>query len=470
MKPFNRATRALPLLALLCSACSLTPAYHRPEVSTPQQFSDQGLFQPAHPADSLPKGAWWKVYADNTLNQLEQQVNANQNLKAALARLQQAQSALQAQRATLFPTLSVGAASQEINPSRNRAIYFKTMPTHYLDNLLVADVSYEPDVFGRLSNEVDISRQQMAASKADLAALQLSIQAELAADYFTLQAVQQQQKILADLVRNEDQYLQMTGQLYTGGALPEINVDEANVVLQNVKSQQQEAELQAQTITHAIALLLGQPATGFQVQTSDSQPRPWVASALPSKLLERRPDIASAERQMQAANDAIGVARAAYFPQFALNAQGGYESSQFGNWISAPSELWSLGASALVTVFDAGLRQALTEQARQHYEETVANYRETVLNAYREVEDNLTAINQLNQEYETAEQTLHSAQRAAEQAGFSYQGGMDSYLTVVTLQTQVLQAQQQVATLQARRMTASVLLVKALGGGYRSTE
>ncbi|MHB1676715.1 MAG: efflux transporter outer membrane subunit [Sulfuriferula sp.] len=470
MKQPKLVLRTIPLLGLLCAACSLAPVYHRPDVPTPDRFSDHNPFSEAQPADTVPKGSWWEIYADSTLNQLEQQLGGNQNVKAALSRLQQAQSALQAQRATLFPALSVGAASQEFGTSTNRALYFKGFPKQYRDNLLTADVAYEPDVFGRLSNEVDISRQQMEASRSDLATLQLSIQAELAVDYFTLQALQQQQKVLADLINNEDQYLQLSKALYQGGAAPEANVDEADVVLQNAKSQAQDTALQVQILTHAIALLLGQPATGFQVRTSTGEPKPWAGTSLPSKLLERRPDIASAERQMQAANAAIGVAKSAYFPQFSLNAQGGYESSQLANWISAPSELWALGASALVTVFDAGQRRALTAQARQRYEETVANYRETVLNAYREVEDNLSAVKQLNLEHETQEHALQSATSAAKQADFNYQGGGASYLEVVLVQTQVLQAQQQLTTLQARRMAASVLLVKTLGGGYGNTE
>ncbi len=470
MKRLQLVARAIPLIGLFCAACSLAPPYHRPEVPSPDHFSDHNPFTRAQPADTLARGNWWKIYGDKTLDGLEQQLNGNQDVKAALSRLRQAQSALQAQRATLFPTLTVGASSQEIGLSTNRPLYFKGFPKQYRDNLLTADVAYEPDVFGRLANEVEISRQQMEVSRSDLAALQLSIQAELAVDYFALQAQQRQQKILADLVDNEDQYLQMSKAMYEGGAVPEANIAEADVVLQNARSQQQEAELQAQTLTHAIALLLGKPATGFVLRTESGEPQPWSGTLLPSSLLERRPDIASAERQMQAANAAVGVAKTAYFPQFSLNAQGGYESSQFANWISAPSELWALGASALVTVFDAGQRAALTEQARQHYEETVANYRQTVLNAYREVEDNLSAINQLNMEHQAQLQAFQAASIAAKQANFNYQGGGGSYLGVVLVQTQVLQAEQQLTAVQSRRMAASVLLVKALGGGYGNTQ
>ncbi len=458
---------AAPLVALLCTGCSLAPDYHRPTVDMPKQFGSRDLFQKARPADSLPKGAWWKIYSDKTLNLLEDELGANQDLKAALSRLQQAQSALKAQRATLFPTVSAGAVSQKIDTSQNKAYYFKSMPTHYQDNLLIADVSYEPDVFGRLANMVAVSSQQMEASKADLESLRLSLQAELAADYFTLQSLRVQQRTLKELVENEGEYLNLTQALLDGGAAPEADVDEAEIALQDAKAQEQDAALQVATMTHAIALLLGKPATGFEIPASDSSPEPWMGTTLPSKLLERRPDIASAERQVEAANAAIGIAKAAYFPQFTLNAQGGYESSQLGNWVSVPSELWSLGAGAVVVLFDAGQRSALTDKAREHYEETVASYRQTVLNAYREVEDSLSAVHQLNLEHASAKHALQSARRAAEQAGFRYQGGMASYLDVVTTQTQVLQARQQLALLEGRRMTASVLLVKALGGGPR---
>ncbi len=458
--------RIFMLFVLFCSACSLAPEYHRPAVDAPKAFSG-GLFVKAKPADDLPKGAWWKIYTDESLDNLESQLEGNQDLKAALSRLSQAQSALKAQRALLFPQVNVGAVSQKINTSQNRATYFRGIPYRYSDNLLTADVSYEPDVFGRLANQVAVARQQMESSKADLATLRLSLQAELAADYFTLQALRRQQAALRNLAENEDQYLKLTRALYEGGAVPEADVDEAEIALQNAKAQEQDAELQAQTLIHAIALLLGKPATGFSVHTENGEPRPWAVISLPSRLLERRPDIASSERQVEAANAAIGVARAAYFPEFTLSAQGGFESGQMANLIATPSELWSLGAGAMVNLFDAGLRKALTEEARARYTETVANYRQSVLNAYREVEDSLSAIRQLELEDKSGESALQSASRAADQAGFRYQGGMASYLDVVTAQIQVAQAKQQLALLQGRRMTASVLLVKALGGGPR---
>lgn len=458
--------RLFPLLVLFCAACSLAPEYRRPAVDVPKAFSSP-LFVRAKPADGLPKGAWWEIYSDENLDDLESRLEENQSLKASISRLQQAQSALKASRALLFPQVNLGASFQKIDTSKNRATYFRGIPTRYSDNLLTADVSYEPDVFGRLANEVAGARAQMEASAADLASLRLSLQAELAADYFALSALRMQQQALESLVESEDQYLKLNRSLFDGGAVPETSVDLAEIALQNEKSQEQDAKLQEETLVHAIALLLGQPATGFEVHTKHDVPKPWAFASLPSSLLERRPDIASMERQVESANAAIGVARAAYFPDFTLNALGGYESGQMANLISVPSELWALGAGAALNVFDAGLRRALTDRAKERYDETVANYRQTVLGAYREVEDSLSALRQLELENRSGESAVKAASKAADQAGFSYQGGMGSYLDVVTAQIQLAQARQQLAVLQGRRMTASVLLVKALGGGPR---
>lgn len=459
-------TRLFPLFVLFCSACSLAPAYHRPAVDVPEQFGN-GLFRAAKPADDLPKGAWWKIYSDKNLDGLEDEIPANQDLKAAFYRLQEAQSALKAQRAALFPSLDLGAASQKINMSQSRATYFSRIPYRYSDNLLTADVSYEADVFGRISNQVKASRMALQASRSDLAALTLSLQAELAADYFTLQALRRQGQLQEELIENGGEYLKLTRALYDGGAAPEADVDEAEISLQNARSREREIRLQEQTLIHAMALLLGQPASNFDVHTEPGEPEPWAVTALPSSLLERRPDIASSERQVEAANAEIGIAKAAYFPSFTLNAIGGFESGQMANLIATPSELWSLGAGAAVNLFDAGLRKSLTDEARERYEETVANYRQAVLNAYKEVEDSMSAIHQLELESGSEKSALESASRAADQAGFRYRGGMAGYQEVVVSQIQLLQARQQLAALQGRRMTASVLLVKALGGGPR---
>jgi outer membrane protein, multidrug efflux system len=456
--------RSILFLALFCSACSLSPTYNRPAMDTPGGFSGS-MFIQAKPADDLPKGAWWKIYDDQTLDALEDELSSNQNLQAALQRLKQAQSALGAARAQLFPSLDLGASSQKLQTSKNRATYFSAMPTRYRDSQLFADVSYEPDVFGRLSNLVEASRMNLEATKADLASLKLSLEAELAASYFTLQALRQEESLQKEIVASQTEHVQLIKALFDGGAAAESEFDQAKISLESAQSLEHEYELQDDTLVHAIATLLGKPATGYQVETATSEPRPWAYAALPSKLLERRPDIASAERQVEAANAEVGVAKAAFFPSFVLNANGGFESAQMGNLIQTPSEFWSLGIAAAVNLFDAGLRRSLTEEAKARYEETVANYKQTVLNAYREVEDGMSSLHRLELENASQQAAVDSASKALDQASFGYEGGMSPYQNLVTSRIQYLQAEQQLATLQGRRMTESVLLVKALGGG-----
>jgi NodT family efflux transporter outer membrane factor (OMF) lipoprotein len=456
--------RAALLFALICSACSLAPTYHRPSVDIPQQFGD-GLFRQARPADDLPRGAWWKVYSDRHLDSLEEELSSNQDLKAALARLSEAQSALGAQRALLFPSIDLGASSQKLDNSKNRATYFRGIPTRYSDNQLIADVSYEPDVFGRISNQVKASSMAFEASKADVASLKLALEAELALNYFALQALRHEEALQKQIVSEEAEHLELIRALYDGGAAPEADFDQAEISLQNAKSQAHEFGLQDETLAHAIALLLGKSASGFKVETGNGLPKPQAFTSLPSTLLERRPDIASAERQVEAANAEIGVAKAAFFPNFTLNAMGGFESGQTGNLIDAPSELWSLGVGAAVNLFDAGLRRSLTDEARARYEETVAQYRQTVLAAYREVEDGMSSIRRLELEGKSQKSAVDSASKALDQAKYGFDGGMIPYQDVVASKIQYLQASQQLAQLIGRRMTASVLLVKALGGG-----
>ena len=456
--------RSILFLALFCSACSLAPAYNRPAIDVPEEFAG-GKFAHARPSDDLPKGAWWKVYGDRDLDALEDELSSNQNLQAALQRLKQAQSALGAARAQLFPSLDIGASSEKLQTSKNRATYFSAMPSRYRDNQLFADVSYEPDVFGRLSNLVQASRMNLEASRADLESLRLSLEAELAASYFSLQALRREEALQKEIVADQKEHVRLIESLYEGGAAAESALDQAKISLDNAQSLDHEYGLQDDTLVHSIALLLGKPATGFQVQTAASEPRPWAYATLPSRLLERRPDIASAERQVEAANAEVGVARAAFFPSFALNANGGYESSQLANLIQTPSEFWSLGIAAAVNLFDAGLRRSLTDEARARYEETVANYKETVLNAYREVEDGMSTLDRLELENASQKSAVDSASRNLEQAKFGFEGGMSPYQDMVTSRIQYLQAEQQLAMLQGRRMAGSVLLVKALGGG-----
>jgi hypothetical protein len=337
---------------------------------------------------------------------------------------------------------------------------------------LSADFSYEVDAWGRVGNAVTSSRATEQASIADLAALDLTTRAELASDYFSLRGADRQSELLDQAVADYAKALQLTQNRYNGGAASMSDVAQAQAQLETAKTQAADIRLQRAQLEHAIAVLIGKPASSFHIDatplSADMLP-PAIDPGLPSALLERRPDVAAAERRMAAANAQIGIARAAYFPVFSLSAMGGFESTSAPSWIEAPSHLWSLGPSALLTVFDGGRRSALTDQARSTYDETVANYRSSVLNAYREVEDSLAALHQLELENASESAAVAATQNALQQANFRYKGGITTYLEVVVAENAALQAQLSAASIQTRRMNASVLLVKAVGGGWSPT-
>jgi outer membrane protein TolC len=411
------------LAATLCTvlalgACSFAPAYKVPDSAPPTTaYKESGDWKPAQPADSQDRGAWWTIFQDPALDVLEAQLaDANQDLKAAYARLLQARAVTRIARADLFPTLSLGAAATRSRSSVNSP-RFPPGAQPVANNFdLEADLSYEIDVWGRVRNAVASARANQQASAADLATLNLAIHAELAGDYFSLRS---------------------------------------------------QAE-------HAIAVLLGQNPSAFHMVANPlfiSAVPPPIDPGLPSSLLERRPDVAAAERRTAAANAQIGVARAAYFPVFSLAAAAGFDSSNASNWLTAPSRLWSAGpAAGVLTVFDAGRHRAQTAQAKAFYDEQVADYRNTVLNAYREVEDNLAALRQLEQESVSEAAAVQATATALEQAQYRYKAGLVTYLEVSIAENTALQAQLANVSIQLRRMSASVLLVKALGGGWRGTD
>lgn len=469
-----RARGPLGLVAFssLLAACSFAPTYERP-ASAPvaDHFQANSEWKTAQPADAFQRGNWWTLYGDDQLNSLEDKVTqANQNLKAAFAQLQQARADVRINRAGYFPTIGANAGSQREHQSTNRALYTPTAPKTYTDNTLTADVSYELDVWGRVRNLVSASKSREKASEADMAALDLATHAELATDYFTLRSLDAAQRVLEESVIAYQAGRDLTRNLYNGGAAPESDLAQAELQYQNAKTQVADTRLQRRQLEHAIAVLVGESATNFSLAAAPqaTTPPPVVDPGLPSQLLERRPDVASAERLVAAANAQIGVARVAYFPVFSLGGSFGYESSGVSNWLEAPSRLWSLGPSASFTLFDGGKRHALTDQARAAYDESVANYRQTVLVAYQEVEDNLSALHELESEGETQQAAVTAANTALTQANYRYKGGIVTYLDVVVAQNAALQAQLQAANIVARRMNANVLLVKALGGGWKA--
>ena len=464
-------------IASLCgalAACSFAPHYSTPTPPTPPpaQYQESGDWQPAAPADSQNRGAWWTVFNDSLLDTLENKVTAaNQDIKAALARLQQARAETRIQRSALFPTLTAGPSATRSRTSVNSPLYSPTKPAVGNDFVLDADLSYEIDVWGRIRNSVASARASEQASAADLATLDLSTHAELASDFFTLCGQDAEQALLDQTVADYARAVQLTRVLFEGGAAARADLDQAEAQLQTARTQATDIRLRRAQTEHAIAVLVGESPSTFHL---DSRPLrldvapPAIDPGLPSALLERRPDVAAAERRTAAANADIGVARAAYFPVFSLQGTGGFDSTSSSNWISAPSRFWSIGPSAVLTVFDAGRHRAQSAQAHARYDEQVASYRETVLTAYQEVEDNLAALRDLDAEAVSQAAAVAATASALKQAQFQYQGGLVTYLQVVVTENAALAAQLSAADIQIRRMSAAVLLIKALGGGWRS--
>jgi NodT family efflux transporter outer membrane factor (OMF) lipoprotein len=467
-----RVISAMALAATL-GACSLAPPYKTPATAPPPDaYREMGDWKEAAPADALSRGPWWHIYEDAQLNTLEEKVtDANQDLKAAFARLQEARAETRIARAGYFPTVTANASASRLRPSVNSPTFNPLRPGAYDDFQLEADVSYEFDVWGRVRNTVAAARASQQASAADLASLDLSTHAELATDYFTLRSDDAQKQLLDHTVADYAQALELTQNLYNGGAAPLSDLEQARAQLETAKTQAADIRLRRAQSEHSIAVLLGEQATTFRIEPAPlpvNAAPPVIDPGLPSALLERRPDVAGAERLVAAANARIGVARAAYFPVFSLAAVAGFESTAVGNWIGAPSRLWSLGPSGVLTVFDGGLHRAQSAAAHAAYDEQVADYRGAVLVAYQEVEDNLAALRELQNESVSEAAAVAATQSALEQAQYRYQGGIVTYLEVVTEENAALSAQLSAADIQARRLSASVLLVKALGGSWQN--
>jgi NodT family efflux transporter outer membrane factor (OMF) lipoprotein len=468
-----RSTAAV-LLAGGLAACSFTPAYRAaPSVAPPPAtYKEAGEWKVAEPMDATPKGNWWTVFNDPRLDQLESRVDAaNQNIKAAVARLQQARAETRIQRASLFPALNIGASATRGRTSVNSPRFPKGLEPVGGNFDLEADLSYEFDVWGRVRNSVNSAKASQQASAADLAALDLSMHAELVTDYFTLCGQDAQQVLLDRTVDDYTKSLQLTQNLYDGGAAALADVEQARAQLETARTQAADTRLQRAQSEHAIAVLVGENPSNFHLESKPlplDQAPPPLDPGLPSALLERRPDVAAAERRVASANFTVGVARAAYFPQFSLAASFGYDSVHSSSWLTAPSRMWSVGPSGVLSVIDAGRHRAQSDQAHALFDEQVADYRNIVLTAYQEVEDALAALRQLQQESASEAAAVTATRKALEQSQYRYKAGLVTYLEVATNETAHLQAQLSSVNIEVRRMNASVLLVKALGGGWKS--
>jgi NodT family efflux transporter outer membrane factor (OMF) lipoprotein len=464
-------TRALPALAIaaaLLGGCSFAPAYKAPATDVAETWKEAGPWQPATPADQLERGDWWKDYHDATLDDLQAKlIAANPDLAAAADRYAQARAYLGQVRSGLFPELDAGGLATRNRQSNNRPLRSATQPDEYRDNLLGASLNYELDLWGRVRNAVAAGKADLQASAADLASVRLSLQAELANDYITLRGFDAQEKLLVDTVGAYGEALKLTQSRLDGGIASGLDVARAQTQLEDARAESTEVLAQRALYEHAIASLIGESAAKFALppQVVDL-PLPTVPLSVPSVLLERRPDIAAAERRASAANSMIGVARAAFFPSISLTATGGFENTGGAGWLTAPNHYWSFGPHFSMALFDAGLRHAIAKQAQAQFDEAADKYRGTTLTAFREVEDNLALLHLLGTEATQEQAAVAAAEHTLTLAMDRYQNGAVNYLDVVDAQTAALRAQRTLLGLHDRQLLASIGLIRAVGGGW----
>jgi NodT family efflux transporter outer membrane factor (OMF) lipoprotein len=459
------------LLMLLLSGCAVGPRYTKPVAPAPPTYKETPApWKTAQPSDQIARGKWWEIFQDTQLNALEEQINvSNQNLMASEAQFRQARALVRFNRAAYDPTVTAGASAAREHLSEHRPLVATTTQTNVTDLVIPVDVSYEADVFGRVRHTVEAARSNAQASAADLESVRLSLHAELALDYFQMRTLDAEEQLLRSNVTSFERALELTQNRYKGGVASAVDVAQAQTQLENTRTQAIDVLIQRAQNEHAIATLIGQPASTFTVpQAAWNSPPPDIPPGLPSDLLERRPDVAAAERRVAAANAQVGVARAAYFPIFTLTGSGGFESTAITTLIQGPSGFLTAGASAAVTAFDGGRRRAVSEQARAAYDESVANYRQTVLTAFQEVEDSLAVLRILNDEAQAQQAAVAAAEHSLELSTNRYKGGVVSYLEVTTAQSTALADERAAVDILRRRMTASVSLIKALGGGWSS--
>jgi NodT family efflux transporter outer membrane factor (OMF) lipoprotein len=458
---------SLMLFLTLAAACTVGPDYVRPPAVVPEAYKEMKGWKVAEPMDHLVRGKWWELFNDPQLSALEDQVDiSNQNIAGAEAQFRQARALVQAARSAYFPTATIG-------PSFTRSFQANPLaPTGPVSLYsLPVDVSWEPDLFGRVRRSVESARATAQATAADLEGVRLTIQAEVAQDYFQLRTLDAQKQILIETVAAFQKSLELTKNRYTAGVASRADVLQADTQLKTTQAQEIDVGVQRAQLEHAIAMLIGKPASSFSFPFAPfAALPPPIPVGLPSELLERRPDIAAAERSMASANAQIGVALGAYYPTVTLSASGGFQGLDLANWLTWPARFWSVGAAISETLFEGGLRRAQTEQARAAYDATVASYRQTVLTGFQEVEDNLAALRILGQEAAMQEEAVKAAQDSVVVTMNQYKAGIVSYLNVIVTQTTALSNQKVAMNILGQRMTAAVLLVKALGGGWSASD
>jgi NodT family efflux transporter outer membrane factor (OMF) lipoprotein len=476
------AFTAVSSICLLLSGCMVGPKYVKPTTpmapafkeQPPEAFKEVDGWKPAQPDDQRLRGKWWEIFGDPQLNALEEELTiSNQDLKVAEARFRQARAMIRFNRSAEFPTISTSPSIASVRESANQPYFPAAQANNGTGSFtLPFDFSYEVDLWGRVRRTVSASKEEAQASAADLQTANLSLHAELAVDYFELRSADAQKQLLDDTVKAYTDALQLTQNRFEGGAAPKSDVAQAQTQLDGARVEDTDITVVRAQYEHAIATLIGKPPAAFSITpVPQTQLRlPVVPVGLPATLLERRPDIAAGERRVAEANDQIGIARAAFFPSLVLSATGGFSGTSITNWFNWPSRMWAVGPQMSQTLFDAGRRRSVSEGAVANYDGTIASYRQTTLSAFQEVEDNLAALRILETEAQQQQQATASASESLQLFTNRYVGGVDNYLQVITAQTALLTNQRNDIDIQRRRMDASVLLVKAIGGGWDASQ
>jgi outer membrane protein, multidrug efflux system len=461
---------AAALGASICATgCAVGPKYQRAQVQTPPAWKTEAPWREVAPKDAIPKGAWWEIFHDEELNRYEQQLlAANQSLVAARTRLDQARSLARVASAALFPTLAADPSASRTRYSGNRPQV--TTPTSALTQTVYEipfALNYEVDLFGRNRKNLEAANASLQGTAADLQNVQLVLTAELAADYFSLRELDTETQVVQESVKIQQEGLVLVNNRHAGGVASGLDVAQQQTLLDSTVTQLYLLQQQRAQFEHAIAALTGNPASTVSVPIAPLRAvPPPVPLGLPSDLLERRPDIATAERAMANENALVGVARTAFYPQFTISGSGGFQSISLGSLISAPSAFWSLGGDLLQPIFNGGRYRASLAATQSAYQESVANYRESALTAFQQVEDSLSGLDSLSRAAETQNAAVADAHRALDIANDRYVGGLTTFLDVITAQSVLLSNQRLSTQLLGQQMVTSVLLVKALGGGW----
>ena len=483
------AAAALAISAIFLAGCTVGPKYARPSVAappaykelTPENFKDTDGWKQAQPGDATLKGNWWEIFNDSQLNALEEQVNvSNQNIAAAAANFLSARALVRQARAQYYPVIGANPAITNSRPSLGQfggvstgasSSSFPFTLTSFTDYSMAFDASWVPDLWGRIRNTVLGNAAAAQASAADLENVRLTAQSEVAVNYFEIRAQDALKQLFDETVAAYQDSLELTQLQLNAGIASDEAVAQAETQLEATQAQDTNLGIARAQFEHAMALLVGQPASTFSLPATPLEANPpAIPFGLPSQVLERRPDVAAAERLMAQANAQIGIATAAYYPTITLSATGGLSNTSPVTWFAWPSRFWSVGPALAETFFEGGLRRATVQQFRATYDNSVANYRQTVLTAFQQVEDNLAALRILSQEVRQQDTAVTSAQRNLQLAQQRYQAGIDPFLNVITAQTALLTNQQTAVNLRRDQMTASVQLIEALGGGWDAAQ